>query len=133
VRQRQLEKDELGLLQDAGVEIGNHTWTHPCLDRCSDDVLRAEIRKAHLALTDVLGRPPRAFAYPNGNWDLRAERELERLGYGAAFLFDHRLARLPADPLRLSRLRVSSDTSLDRLATIISGLHPALHRARGRS
>jgi peptidoglycan/xylan/chitin deacetylase (PgdA/CDA1 family) len=132
MRQPQLRADELQHLQESGVEIGNHTWSHPCLDRCDDDVLRAEIRKAHLTLTDVLGRPPRVFAYPNGNWDGRAERELQRLGYRAAFLFDHRLTRLTtAHPLRLSRLRVNSDSSLNRLATIVSGLHPVLHHARG--
>jgi hypothetical protein len=37
-----------------------------------------------------------------------------------------------ANPLRLSRLRVNSDTSLDRFDTVITGLHPALHHARGR-
>jgi hypothetical protein len=30
-------------------------------------------------------------------------------------------------------VRVNSDTSLDRFAIILSGLHPALHHARGRS
>ena len=39
----------------------------------------------------------------------------------------------PGHPLRLSRVRVNSDTSLDRFAIILSGLHPALHHARGRS
>jgi hypothetical protein len=35
--------------------------------------------------------------------------------------------------MRLSRLRVNSDTGLDRFALILSGLHPTLHRARGRT
>jgi peptidoglycan/xylan/chitin deacetylase (PgdA/CDA1 family) len=132
-RQPQLRVDELRLLEAGGVEVGNHTWDHPCLDRCTDEVVRAEVRDGHAALTDALGRAPRAFAYPNGNWDPRAEHELRGLGYRAAFLFDHRLATVPAaNPLRLSRLRVNSDTSLDRFDTVITGLHPALHHARGR-
>jgi hypothetical protein len=51
-----------------------------------------------------------------------------------AFLFDHRVnPATPGHPLRISRVRVNDHTSLDRFAVIVSGLHPALHHARGRS
>ena len=132
----QLETDDLLRLRDGGVAIGNHTWTHPCLDLCTPQELQRQVCRAHESLTDVLGEAPTAFAYPNGNHDPRAERLLGELGYGAGFLFDHRLARAPGRAghrLRISRLRVSTTTSLDRFATILSGLHPALHHARGRA
>jgi len=132
-RQRQLCGAELRQLEAGGVEVGNHTLGHPCLDRCDDATVQAEIREAHDALAAALGRPPRAFAYPNGNWDPRAEAALRELGYLLGFLFDHRLGPpVPAHPLRVSRLRVNSHTSPDRFAAILSGLHPALHHARGR-
>jgi peptidoglycan/xylan/chitin deacetylase (PgdA/CDA1 family) len=131
-RQPQLRRSELAALESGGVAVENHTMTHPCLDRCDDDTVRAEVRDAHALLHAALGRPPRAFAYPNGNWDPRAERELEEEGYVAGFLFDHRLSmRAPRHPLRISRLRVATDTRLDRFAAILSGLHPAVHHARG--
>lgn len=130
--QPQLRSVELAALQVAGVAVGNHTWSHPCLDRCDDATVAAELRAAHDRLTEVLGEAPRAFAYPNGNWDARADRWLRSAGYRLAFLFDHSLAD-PAmpDPLRVSRLRVGTETSGDRFAVTLSGLHPALHRARG--
>lgn len=131
-RQPQLRRSELAELESGGVAVENHTMTHPCLDRCDDDTVRAEVRDAHALLHAALGRPPRAFAFPNGNWDPRAERELEEEGYVAGFLFDHRLStRAPRNPLRISRLRVATDTRLDRFAAILSGLHPAVHHARG--
>lgn len=131
-RQPQLRRSELAELEAGGIAVENHTMTHPCLDRCDDDTVRAEVRDAHALLHAALGRPPRAFAYPNGNWDVRAERELEEEGYVAGFLFDHRLSmRAPRHPLRISRLRVGTDTRLDRFAAILSGLHPAVHHARG--
>jgi peptidoglycan/xylan/chitin deacetylase (PgdA/CDA1 family) len=131
-RQPQLRRSELAELESGGIAVENHTMTHPCLDRCDDDTLRAEVRDAHALLHAALGRPPRAFAFPNGNWDPRAERELEEEGYLAGFLFDHRLStRAPGNPLRISRLRVGANTSLDRFAAILSGLHPAVHHARG--
>lgn len=132
-RVRQLSVGDLDVLARGGLAVANHTLTHPCLDRCPDDVLAAEIIDGHDRLTAWFGRAPTAFAYPNGNWDARAHRMLDRLGYRTAFLFDHRLARVPSQrPLMISRVRVSSTTSLPRFRMIVSGLHPQLHRLRGR-
>ena len=115
------------------MRVENHSLTHPLLDRCDDDDVRAEVLAAHERLAAVLGREPRSFAYPNGNWDVRAERVLQELGYPTGFLFDHRLGpRLPDHPLRISRLRVATSTPPDRFETILSGLHPAVHALRGR-
>ncbi|WP_406280268.1 polysaccharide deacetylase family protein [Embleya sp. NBC_00896] len=128
----QLTAADLGTLESGGVRVENHSLTHPLLDRCTDADVRAEVVDAHERLTALLGRAPRSFAYPNGNWDVRAERLLAELGYRTGFLFDHRLGpRLPDHPLRISRLRVGSNTRPDRFATILSGLHPAVHALRG--
>lgn len=130
----QLRRDELALLEAGGVAVENHTFSHPCLPRCDDGKATVEVHRAHRTLRDVLGREPRAFAYPNGDWDRRSEVALRDAGYALAFLFDHRINRPePAHPLRLSRVRVNSGTGLDRFATIVSGLHPALHHALGRA
>jgi peptidoglycan/xylan/chitin deacetylase (PgdA/CDA1 family) len=132
-RTTQLRARDLLDLEEAGIAVGNHTLTHPCLPRCSDEQVRSEVVEAHRLLSDALGHPPRAFAYPNGDWDGRAREALSAEGYGLGVLFDHRLARWPlADPLRVSRLRVNSTTPMPRFRTILSGLHPAVHHARGR-
>jgi len=129
-RQRQLTAAELRELEDGGVVVGNHTMTHPCLDRCDDEQVRAEVLEAHDRLTDLIGRPPTSFAYPNGNVDERADRLLGQAGYRSGFLYNQRLAAPGVcPPLRIDRLMVSSRTSVDRLETILSGLYPALFRA----
>lgn len=133
VRRPQLTVDELRALEAGGVRVENHSRTHPLLDTCSDTDVCDEIVVSHEQLTKLLGRAPRSFAYPNGNWDARTERLLGELGYTTAFLFDHRLGpRLPDHPLRISRLRVATTTSPNRFETILSGLHPAVHGLRGR-
>ncbi|MFF0292352.1 polysaccharide deacetylase family protein [Kitasatospora sp. NPDC004614] len=130
--QRQLTAAELLALVSGGLTVGNHTASHPCLDHCSDTQLDAQLVRAHGRLTEWLGHPPTTFAYPNGNHDPRAETVLRTLGYRTAFLFDHRHTALaPAERLRISRLRVNSHTGRDRFDTILSGLHPAVHRLRG--
>lgn len=132
-RTPQLRLDELPALETAGIAVGSHSLTHPCLSRCDDRKVAAEVLQAHRRLRAALGHEPRAFAYPNGDWDQRAEWALQASGYALAFLFDHRRnPAVPSHPLRISRFRVNSDTSLDRFAVIVSGLHSALHHARGR-
>ena len=129
----QLRGEELVRLERDGIEIANHTLSHPILTRCTDETVELEITSAHEALRDALGHPPRAFAYPNGDWDPRAAALLEELGYEVGFLFDHRLSSAtPADSMKVSRLRVNSYTSPDRFQVIVSGLHPAIHHALGR-
>jgi peptidoglycan/xylan/chitin deacetylase (PgdA/CDA1 family) len=127
-----LRSADLEALQTSGVAIGNHTASHPCLPRCSEEDVREEIARAHDTITGVTGSEPVAFAYPNGDWDPRAERVLGELGYRVAFLFDHALTRPERYPLRMSRVRTDSTVSLQRLSLIVSGLHPALHRLRSR-
>jgi peptidoglycan/xylan/chitin deacetylase (PgdA/CDA1 family) len=132
-RHRQLLTKELPLLEAAGVAVGNHTLTHPCLDRCESAVITWEVTEAHRRLTDALGHEPRAFAYPNGNWDERVRAAVAAHGYRVAFLFDHALSAMPAvDPLRISRVRIDADASVDRLRILLSGLQPALLRASSR-
>jgi peptidoglycan/xylan/chitin deacetylase (PgdA/CDA1 family) len=130
----QLARDDLVSLEGAGIEIGNHTHSHVSLARSSLREAVDEIVRAHDVLTTALGHPPRAFAYPNGDWDPRAEEVIRGLGYQAAFLFDHRIQPVPPrEALRISRLRVGDATGMDRLRIILSGLHPAVHRLRGLS
>lgn len=117
---------------DAGLEVGNHTWSHPCMDQCDPDEQHRQIVRAHRALTDLLGSPPFLFAYPNGDWTPDAEQVLHQLGYKVAPVFDHRFVSATTSPLRLSRLRIDSDASLDRLRAVLSGVHPTLFHARNR-
>jgi peptidoglycan/xylan/chitin deacetylase (PgdA/CDA1 family) len=132
-RRAHLTGRELLSLERAGIAVGNHTLTHPCLPRCSDLEVTREVSETHEVLTRALGREPIAFAYPNGDWDGRAAALLRDLDYKAAFTFDHRLSHWPPrDALRISRVRVDAHTSLDRFRAIVSGLHPAIHRLRGR-
>ncbi|MEV4560275.1 polysaccharide deacetylase family protein [Kitasatospora sp. NPDC049285] len=130
--QDQLRPEDLRTLRDADVAIGNHTLGHPSLRRCDEATVHAEITGAHGALTRWLGEPPSAFAYPDGGYDERADSVLRQLGYRLGFLSDHRLGpRLPAHPLRISRLQVDSSTSTRRFDTILSGLEPAVQRLLG--
>jgi peptidoglycan/xylan/chitin deacetylase (PgdA/CDA1 family) len=130
-RTPQLTSADLAAMESGGIEIGNHSWSHPSLSRCSDAVVEREMRDSHVKLTLILGHAPATFAHPYGDRDVRADRFLEELEYAAAFLFDHRMSPpRPSDRFAVSRLQVNASTTNDRFQTIVSGLHPALHRIR---
>jgi len=134
LEREQLHFEDLSRLEEAGIEVGNHTYTHPILTRCDTETINEEIDRAHQALAEHLGHPVRAFAYPNGDHDSAVAKAVGAHGHEVAFRFDHALEQLPVrDPLTISRVRVSSTTSIDRLAIIVSGLHPWIHKKAGRS
>ena len=107
-----------------GHEVGNHTWDHPCLDRCDPKEQSAQVRQAHQALVSM-GVRPRFFAYPNGNWSSATDQVVHEMGYSAALLFDHQLANTER-PRALSRLRISSSADDNRVGAILSGAHSGL-------
>lgn len=110
---------------EAGHEIGNHTWDHPCLDHCTANEQRSQIERAHFWLLEH-GVKPRFFAYPNGDWVPQTERVLTELGYLGALLFDHRLSHSGNDSFRISRLRIDASAPLARVDAIMSGVHSLL-------
>jgi peptidoglycan/xylan/chitin deacetylase (PgdA/CDA1 family) len=119
---RQVTSDQLHRWLDAGMEVGNHTWDHPCLDTCDEGQQERQVRMAHEWLCDLTGTPSRLFAYPNGNLAGVARRTLDALGYDIRALFDHRLASVSDGDV--SRLRIDATAPLPRFAAICSGAHP---------
>jgi len=118
---------------ELGHEIGNHTWDHPCLDRCPADEQVTQVHHAHEWFTDE-GVPVRFFAYPNGNWTQASADAARDLGYGASLIFDHRLVASHSPVDRVSRLRINSYAPVARGLGILSGAHSAAFHlvTRGR-
>lgn len=128
-----LRAEELLELELAGVAIGSHSLTHPCLDRCDDEVLASELLEARQRLEGLLSHPVRSLAYPNGNVDRRVADAAAAAGHSVAFSFDHRLGRRSPDPMLISRVRVDPSNPTRRFESIVTGVHPAVHHLRGRS
>jgi peptidoglycan/xylan/chitin deacetylase (PgdA/CDA1 family) len=129
-----LSESDLVDLEQHGVDIGNHSLTHPMLDQCGSGKLEMEVELSHAILAGALGHAPVAFAYPNGNASDTAVDILKRLGYDLAFLFDHRQERLPIrNPLSISRIRADAHARLQRFELLTSGLHSDLHHLLGRT
>lgn len=132
VTDTQLRSRDLVSLEEAGLEVGNHTMTHPILDRCDHTKIHREVFEAKEALEEIVGHSVRGFAYPNGNTSEMARMEVMRAGHGIGFLFDHKLQTWPpTDPLQISRIRVNADDPIEVFSVRVSGLHPRINRLRG--
>jgi peptidoglycan/xylan/chitin deacetylase (PgdA/CDA1 family) len=126
----QLSTDQLLAWASAGQEVGNHSWDHPLLDRCTEIDQKRQARDAHDWLSEVVAPSVPTFAYPNGNWAAATEEVLRTGGYATSLGFDHRLARQDRNPLRLSRLRLDTNATMPRFRGITSGAHPLLLGSR---
>jgi peptidoglycan/xylan/chitin deacetylase (PgdA/CDA1 family) len=96
-------------MADAGVEIGSHTLTHPILTGLGDARLREEVAQSRDRIQNALGREVETFCYPNGDYDLRAQREVVRAGYRLAVTTDVGLNNGRNDPLALRRIHGEYD------------------------
>lgn len=85
--------DELRVLVDEGVEIGNHTATHAYLVETRpgespeqwEQRIREDILKAQQAFVGQLGFRPTLFAYPYGEYSQDVVEIVRSLGFIAAF------------------------------------------------
>lgn len=69
-----------------GHEVGNHTWNHLDLTREPDDVVREEIARAEVLLTELSGQSPRPrWRAPYGARDQRVLRIAASLGYKSIY------------------------------------------------
>jgi peptidoglycan/xylan/chitin deacetylase (PgdA/CDA1 family) len=99
--------DQLREMNQAGIEIGSHTVTHPILTNVDDEQLRYELVSSKSRLESELNSPVTLFCYPNGTYDDRVEAAVRDAGYKLAVttiprLNDqqsdlHALARVPAE------------------------------------
>lgn len=84
-----LTPENIRNLQQGGIEIGAHTVTHPILTSLDDDTARLEIAAGKADLEEIIGRPVRLFAYPNGkpgmDFDDRHAAMVREAGFDAAF------------------------------------------------
>jgi peptidoglycan/xylan/chitin deacetylase (PgdA/CDA1 family) len=107
-----LTSGQLRELATFGIEIGNHTYTHPHCRSLSDAELAAEIGENKIALEAISGRPVRSFSQPYGSsQDLTdaVQCELRRSGHKAVFLSESVANQENADLLHLDRVSTCAE------------------------
>jgi peptidoglycan/xylan/chitin deacetylase (PgdA/CDA1 family) len=123
--------DEIRAWAARGIEFGAHGATHCDLTRVDASRLREEVVGGRDALTEIVGKPVTAFAYPYGRYD-DPVRELVADSFEVAFGLADGLNDAATERTRLRRTMVqSSDTTIDVVLRARFG-RSALERARAR-
>lgn len=121
-----MRPEQVRSLVRQGMEIGGHTVTHPILARLSPDEAQAEIRDGKRALEDMIGRPLRLFAYPNGipGLDYGAEhaRMVRESGFDAAVSTAWGAGSQHSDRFQLPRFTPWDHTRLRYGARLVANL-----------
>lgn len=130
VLKEQLTDQQLHEMENEGMFIGNHTHTHPMLDRCTPGEVQEELDAAREVFQKFDLRGFQVFAYPNGNEDRSTRKVLEKNGIKLVFLFDHKINQPQLDPMNVSRIKVDTDTEINEFKAKVSGVHPFLFNLR---
>ena len=81
-----MSNDQLSLLSGYYYfEGGAHAVCHPYLDQLSTDEQAEEIFQSKSQLSELLGKPVRYFAYPNGDYNQSTLKLVKDAGFDAAF------------------------------------------------
>jgi peptidoglycan/xylan/chitin deacetylase (PgdA/CDA1 family) len=76
-------------LYAAGMQIGNHTWTHPQLARLSASKQLSELKRTQDEIASIIGVRPRFYRPPYWSWNYLTTREGAMLGMiGTMFSVD---------------------------------------------
>lgn len=107
---------QIGMLRDAGWEIGAHTCTHPRLTELADEPLLQELRASREACERALSVPCRSLAYPYGAFDARVAAMAARAGYTTAAI----LSLGPPESLMWPRVGIYRDNSMRQVRLKVS-------------
>ena len=114
---------EITAMRAGGIEFGSHTCTHPALTALPPPRVLAELRDSRTALALLLGAPVRVLCYPFGKQNAAVRALAREAGYEAAVIARRRLNSRASDPLRLTRLRIDTNTRLPALRWTLFQLH----------
>lgn len=76
--------DSCRAIANAGMEIGNHSYSHPYFTKRSDAQIQTQLERAEQTISRVCGRSPRPlFRFPYGDCNRRTRKLVARAGYQA--------------------------------------------------
>lgn len=103
-----LHSSDLPHIAAAGIEVGAHSHTHPKMDSLSPEAAWQEFVVPRDILSESLGKPVNAFAYPHGYNSRRLRRQAREAGYTSAVAGRESLSHSSDDVFRLARLSATA-------------------------
>ena len=126
---KQLTTADLHDFQNQEIKIGNHSHTHPMFDKCEIDEIVSEMENSKSCFSDWNVDGFKYFAYPNGNYSIKAEKILKDYSIKLAFRFEHKINERLINPLRIARISANSYMGIHELKAKVSGGHSIYSQA----
>ena len=115
-RKNRLSVQQIQEMEQAGIEIGSHTRSHPNLTKLAASALEQEVGQSRRGVERLAGRPIDYFAYPGGFYNLEVLEKTAQSGYAGAFTVLPGVNRPDKDnPYLLRRIPVFSYTDFDTI------------------
>ena len=73
--------NQVRMLQDAGMEIGSHSLSHPYMTTLSTQQLFTELKQSKDQIEQNIGKEIKSFAYPYGDYSHRTHKQAKLVGY----------------------------------------------------
>jgi len=106
-----LSSNELVAMDDAGMEIADHTVDHTELTTVANAVAISEIVGAKTFIANLLGPSPTTLAYPYGSWNAAVVADVRAAGFLLALTTKEGCFESTSTRLQAPRLRVSPSTT----------------------
>ncbi|MEA2622760.1 MAG: hypothetical protein QOH61_1670 [Chloroflexota bacterium] len=107
----QVTWDQLREMRAAGMDVANHTVTHPHLDEVTPEEQEAEIVGAQDTIDVEVGHRPRTLAYPFGDNDRSTRRAARNAGLTLAFTDDWGASESASRPFLCPRLYIDGSNT----------------------
>jgi peptidoglycan/xylan/chitin deacetylase (PgdA/CDA1 family) len=120
---------EIREMQQAGIDFGAHTLTHPDLTRLPAEQVAIEMSASKARIESELGTPVTSFAYPFGRYDAESRR-LAQQYFSCACADTLGLLSRRSDPYALERVDAYYLRTRRLFALMTSELFPWYVRAR---
>ena len=98
--------DQVREMQNDRFVFASHSVTHTPLNQLGPEGLRRELMESSAAMERQLGKKPRYFAYPTGDYSAKIEEQVKLAGYRAAFTIRYGQAGIKSSPYALERIPI---------------------------
>jgi len=117
------EQELTTAVQQPGISLGSHTWSHPNLTRLSSEELTEELVNSLQWLRNRFDHVMPWLSYPYGLSTPAVENAAEAAGYAAALRVEGGwIGKEPIDRFSLPRLNIPAGLSSDGFRLRVSGL-----------
>jgi peptidoglycan/xylan/chitin deacetylase (PgdA/CDA1 family) len=116
-----LTSDQIKQMNEDGMEIGSHSYSHPLLDQLGYEEDKNELKKSKDTLESITGGKVYSFAPPGGWYNENVIRAARTTGYDLFFGCAIGVNDLSRKPFVYKRIEVLRDMSFDQFKDL---LHP---------